>query len=157
MLHIEKSSSIRTIIVLLGIVLIFALLRLASDYARALIRIEPQLKAWKASREALRMVRRNPGSSAKLFFIPLLIGGLVLGGLASVEWSLNATSAATILLVFLLSQLAIAFRSALRVGTWGAIVTFVDAAAERDRIVRPVIVMPLVEEEWEWVEVASPS
>lgn len=144
-------------IVFVGLIALTLFLRVMSDCARALVQIEPAvstLNAWKAGGGA---VLRQPLRSLGLVAFPLLIGALIIGALTALEWAVDARSAATIAIVFLIGQLAIIVRCAMRLGTWGATLAFVERYVDREKllVLLPPMPAPIIEEPL--IDVPSPS
>jgi hypothetical protein len=116
---------------LLVALLLFAVLSLVYDFARAARRFAPTIGAWRSVRFALRVLRGIWLRALGLFLFWLVVGAVaVLAGVGLVWW-MPAASLPAVALLVLLQLAALALRSAVRVAAWGAYVGFLEPRARR--------------------------
>ena len=112
-------------------VLVWGVLSLLYDFARAARRYSPTIGAGRAWGFARRALRGSTRPALALFLFWLLAGGAVWIGLFAVTWSMSAVSPVAIAALFLLQFLVLWVRSAVRVAAWGSYLEFLDDRAER--------------------------
>jgi hypothetical protein len=106
--------------------LLFAVLSLVYDFARAARRENPSVGAWSAFGVARRTLMAAPFRALGLFLFWLIFGAGVVVALFGFEWAGKATSAAGVAVHTALQAVVILARSAVRVGTWGSLLTLFD-------------------------------
>jgi hypothetical protein len=111
--------------------LLFAVLSLVYDFARAARRYAPTIGAWRSVRFALRVLRGVWLRALGLFLFWLVVGAAaVLAGVGA-AWSMPAVSLPAVALLCVVQLTALALRSAVRVAAWGAYVGFLEPRARR--------------------------
>lgn len=127
-------------------VLLWGVLSLHYDFARAARRYAPAIGAWQGWRFARRALRGSSAAALALYLFWLVAGGAVWFGLFALAWSMPAVSPAAIAALLLLQFVVLWVRSAVRVAAWGSYVEFLDRRAERALVVpaavRPAPVVP---------------
>ena len=109
--------------------LLFAVLSLLYDFARASRRQTPDTGAWRAWGAARRTLSGAWMRAIGLFLFWLLIGGAAVLALFAFEWGRTATTASSIA-VHTVLQIAVLFvRSAVRLGAWGSYLALSDERA----------------------------
>jgi hypothetical protein len=109
--------------------LLYALLSLVYDLARAARRYAPAIGAWRAVRFAWRALGGAWLRALALFGFWFVAGALVVGAGVGVVWALPAVSRPAIALLVVLQLAVLALRSAVRVGAWGSYLAFLDPRA----------------------------
>ena len=122
-------------------VLLWGVLSLHYDFARAARRYAPAIGAWQGWRFARRALRGSSAAALALFLFWLVAGGAAWFGLFALAWSMPAASPAAIAALLLLQFLVLWVRSAVRVAAWGSYLEFLDQRAER-ALSAPVRVRP---------------
>ena len=117
--------------VLVLAVLIWGVLSLLYDFARAARRYSPTIGAWRAYGFARRALRGSWIRALVLFGFWLVVGGAVWFAPFSLAWSMPAVSALAIAVLFLVQLLVLWRRSAIRVAAWGSYLEFLDHRAPR--------------------------
>jgi hypothetical protein len=112
-------------------VLLWGVLSLHYDFARAARRYAPAIGAWRAWGFARRALRGSGARALGLFVFWLVAGGAVWFGLFAAAWSMPAASPIAIFVLFLLQFLVLWVRSAIRVAAWGSYLEFLDERAAR--------------------------
>jgi hypothetical protein len=123
------SRSAATWIVSLVGLLLFAVLSLLYDFARAARRHSPTIGAWRAYRFARRALSGSWISAFGLWLFWLIAGGIAVAALFAVTWSMPSVSGPAIALLFALQFLVLWVRSAVRVAAWGSYVAFLEPRA----------------------------
>jgi hypothetical protein len=115
---------------LLGLaVLLWGVLSLLYDFARAARRYAPTIGAWRAYGFARRALRGSWARALVLFLFWLLLGAAAWLGFFAVTWAMPAVSAPAIAGLLLLQFAVIWIRSAVRVAAWGSYLEFLDHRA----------------------------
>jgi hypothetical protein len=117
-------------LVILG-VLLFGVLSLVYDFARAARRYAPSIGAWRGVRFALRALRGSWGPALLLFLFWLVAGSLALGLGFAAAWFLPSVSLPAVALLFAIQLAALWLRSAVRVAAWGSFLGFLEPRAGR--------------------------
>ncbi|MEP6993001.1 MAG: hypothetical protein ABI968_00675 [Acidobacteriota bacterium] len=112
-------------ILLVG-VLLFAILSLLYDFARAARRYSPTIGAWRAVRFAFRAMKGARLRALALFFFWLVLGGAAVVASIGLTWAMPAVSLPAVILLFLLQFGALWLRSAVRVAAWGSYIGFLE-------------------------------
>jgi hypothetical protein len=108
--------------------MLYAVLSLLQDFARATRRDGSVIGAWRAYGLARRILAGRWTRALGLFLFWLLFGGaLLLAGIA-LEWTAPAVSALAIALHVLIQVAVLAVRSAIRVAAWGSYLHLYDGA-----------------------------
>jgi hypothetical protein len=108
--------------------ILFAVLSLLQDFARATRRDVSGIGAWRSYGRARRILAGRWTRAFGLFLFWLLFGGaLLLAGIA-IEWTAPAVSALAIALHILIQVAVLAVRSAIRVAAWGSYLHLYDGA-----------------------------
>jgi hypothetical protein len=115
-------------ILLIGL-LLYGILSLVYDFARAARRYAPAIGAWQSVRFALRALRGSWMPALLLFGFWLAFGALAVAAGVGAAWLLPAVSLPALLLLFVVQVAALGLRSAVRVAAWGSYVGFLDARA----------------------------
>jgi hypothetical protein len=115
----------------IGGVLLFAVLSLLYDFARAARRFSPQIGAWRAFRFARRALSGSWTRALRLWLFWLLLGTITVGGLFAVTWTMPAVSRPAIAILMLLQFGVLCLRSAARVAAWGSYVEFLEPRAQQ--------------------------
>jgi hypothetical protein len=110
-------------------VLLWGVLSLLYDFARAARRYAPTIGAWRAYGFARRALRGSWARALVLFVFWLLLGATAWLGFFAVTWAMPAVSVPAIAGLFLLQFLVIWSRSAIRVAAWGSYLEFLDHRA----------------------------
>ena len=110
-------------------VLLWGVLSLLYDFARAARRYAPAIGAWRAYGFARRALRGSWSRGLILFLFWLLLGGAAWLAAIAAAWSLPAASPGAIALLLLLQFLSFYVRSAVRVAAWGSYLEFLDHRA----------------------------
>jgi len=113
----------------LGGLLLFAMLSLLYDFARAARRFSPEIGAWRAFRFARRALQGSWLRGLGLWILWFALGAAAVLGLIAIAWSMRATSRPGIALLFLLQFGVFWARSAARVAAWGSYVAFLEPRA----------------------------
>lgn len=113
----------------LAALLIFAVLSLLYDFARAARRSSPSIGASKAWGFARRALSGAWGRALPVFLFWAIVGGGAVLALLAFEWAGTATSWAGIAGHTLLQVAVLAARSAVRVGAWGSELALFDERA----------------------------
>jgi hypothetical protein len=100
--------------------LLFAVLSLVYDFARAARRNDPAIGAWRALRSAPRALSGAWLRGLGLVGFWFVAGGAVVLALFCLEWSGSASSWGGIAVHTFLQSIVLASRSAVRVGAWGS-------------------------------------
>lgn len=111
--------------------LLFAVLSLVYDFARAARRYAPTIGAWRSVRFALRVLRGSWLRALGLFLFWLVVGAVAVLAGVGVVWWMPAASLPAVALLVVLQLAALALRSAVRVAAWGAYVGFLEPRARR--------------------------
>ena len=111
----EQATGIATIIVLVVFSVPVLLVFMASDYARVNTVVHEGQSAWMSLRRGFLFVLRNIGSTLGLHLLLLLLLTVFIVLYLSLEGLINMDRSFTILLVFLLQQLFVLARLAIRV------------------------------------------
>ena len=106
--------------------LLFAVLSLVYDFARAARRNDPRIGAWRAFRFARRTLSGVWLRALGLVAFWFVAGGAVVLTLFCLEWSGSASTWAGIALHTALQAAVLAARSAVRVGAWGSELALFD-------------------------------
>ena len=131
--QIAGGASFVRMVGLIGGLLLFGMLRMTTDFARATPRVVEWMPAFDAWLSGWRWFWRNRVRTLALFLAQFLIGGSILLALNAWEWSIDATSGSKVMLVFLIAQVAIVTRCAVRLASWGGITRFVEVQWQRDQ------------------------
>jgi len=107
-------------------VLLFGVLSLLYDFARAARRQQPGVGTWRAWVAAARALSGAWMRAIGLFFFWLVVGGACVLGLFALEWSGTSTSAAGVAVHTVLQIAVLTARSAVRLGAWGSYLELVD-------------------------------
>ncbi len=110
-------------------VLLWGALSLLYDFARAARRYAPDIGAWRAYGFARRALTGSWRRAVVLYLFWLVLGAAAWFSALSAAWSMPAASPLAIAFLFLLLFLSILVRSAVRVGTWGSYLEFLDHRA----------------------------
>ncbi|HEY3202787.1 MAG TPA: hypothetical protein VGL03_03905 [Thermoanaerobaculia bacterium] len=121
-------SVARWVTILVG-VLLFAILSLLYDFARAARRHSPTIGAWRAFRFARRSLSGSWFRALGLFLFWLVLGGVAVLLLFAIVWEMPATSPIAIALLILLQFSVLWVRSAVRVAAWGSYIGFLEPRA----------------------------
>jgi hypothetical protein len=124
--------------------LLFAILSMAYDFARAMPRFGP-VRTWPAFRSGLAVARREPVAVAGIFFFWLIVAGVFQILWSALEWNAAPATSGAIAAVFLAQQIGIFIRCAARVATWGSIVSFLEPRAQERQITIPIPTSPAPE------------
>jgi len=116
-------------ILVVGALLIYAVLSILYDFARASRRFSPTIGAWRGWRFARAAVSGSWLTALGVWLFWFVAGGVVWLGLLLVAWLMPAVSPLAILVSFVLLLAALAARSAARVGAWGSWVAFLEPRA----------------------------
>ena len=109
--------------------LLYAVLSLVYDFARAARRYAPAIGAWRAVRFAWRALGGAWLRALALFGFWFVLGGAAVAAGVGIVWALPAVSWPAIALLVVLQLAALALRSAVRVGAWGSYLSFLDSRA----------------------------
>ncbi len=110
-------------------VLLWGVLSILYDFARAARRYAPTIGAWRAYGFARRALRGSWTRGLILFVFWLLLGGAAWIAAIAAAWNLPAASPGAIALLLLLQFLSFYVRSAVRVAAWGSYLEFLDHRA----------------------------
>jgi hypothetical protein len=110
-------------------VLLWGVLSLLYDFARAARRYAPAIGAWRAYGFARRALRGSWRRAIVLFLFWLVLGAAAWFAAISAAWAMPAESVLAIAFLFLLQFVSILVRSAIRVATWGSYLEFLDHRA----------------------------
>jgi hypothetical protein len=121
------------------VVLLWGVLSLPYDFARAARRYDPTIGALRAYGFARRALRGSWVRALVLFLFWLLLGAAAWLGFFALTWAMPAVSALAIAGLLLLQFGVICIRSAVRVAAWGSYLEFLDhrATAAMEATVRP--------------------
>lgn len=111
--------------------LLFAVLSLLYDFARASRRYAPTIGAWRSIRFAFRVLDRAWPRALALFAFWLVLGGVSVLAAVAAAWALPSVSLPAIGLLALLQFAALWLRSAARVAAWGSYIGFLESRARR--------------------------
>jgi len=114
----------------IGLIL-FAVLSLVYDFARAARRYAPTIGAWRSFRFALRVLRGAWPRALALFLFWLIVGAAALFAGVGAAWTLPAVSLPAVVLLVVVQIAALGLRSAVRVATWGSYIGFLEPRARR--------------------------
>jgi hypothetical protein len=112
-------------------VLLWGVLSLLYDFARASRRYTPRIGAWRSFGFARRALRGSWTRGLVLYLFWLLLGGAAWLGTISLAWAMPAASPAAIALLLVLQFATLYVRSAVRLATWGSYLEFLDHRAPR--------------------------
>lgn len=110
-------------------VLLWGVVSLLYDFARAARRYLPSIGAWRAFGFARRALRRSWTRGLVLYLFWFVLGGAAWLAAIAAAWSMPASSKPAIALLLFLQFLSIYVRSAIRVAAWGSYVEFLDHRA----------------------------
>jgi hypothetical protein len=110
-------------------VLLWGVLSLLYDFARAARRYSPAIGAWRAFGFARRALRGSWTRGLVLYLFWLVLGGAAWIAATAFAWYMPAASPAAIALLFVVQFLSIYVRSAVRVAAWGSYLEFLDHRA----------------------------
>ena len=116
------------IVVAVGALLLFAVLSLLHDFARAARRGDPGIGAWRAYGDARRTLSGRWPRALGLFFFWLLFGGVLLALGIALEWNTPAVSGPAIAFHVLLQIAVLSIRPALRIAAWGSYLSLYDSS-----------------------------
>ncbi|HKF44157.1 MAG TPA: hypothetical protein VKG01_13735 [Thermoanaerobaculia bacterium] len=125
------------ITVILVALLLYAILSLLHDFARAARRFDNSVGALRSWGRARRALSGRWTRALGLFFFWLVLGGVVLAAGFSLEWMSPAVSAVAVFLQILLQIAILAIRPVIRVAAWGSYLALYDRT-EAERIPPPV-------------------
>lgn len=108
------------------VVLLWGVLSLLYDFARASRRYAPSTGALRGYRFALRALRGSWLAALGLFLFWFFAGALAVGAGFALTWAMTAVSVPAIALLFLLQFGVLWLRSAVRVACWGSYIGFLD-------------------------------
>ena len=114
-------------------VLLWGVLSLLYDFARAARRYDPLMGALRGYRFALRVLRGSWPAALGLFLFWFVSGTLAVGAGFALAWWMPAASPPAIGLLFVLQFGVLWLRSAVRVACWGSYIGFLDPRALRAR------------------------
>jgi hypothetical protein len=109
--------------------LVWGVLSLLYDFARAARRHSPAIGAWRAWGFARRALRGSWARALVLFLFWLVLGAAAWFGAFAFAWSRPAQSVAAIGAVLVLQFLVMCVRAAVRVAAWGSYLEFLDHRA----------------------------
>jgi hypothetical protein len=118
-------------ILMLGALLIYAVLSILYDFARAARRFSPVIGAWRGFRFARAAAAGSWGRALGIWFVWFVLGAAGWLGLLLLAWLMPAVSPIAILVNFALMLAALVARSAARVGEWGSWIAFLEPRARR--------------------------
>ena len=110
-------------------VLLWGVLSLLYDFARAARRYDPAIGAWRSYGFARRALRGSWTRGLILYLFWLILGGAAWLAAIAVAWTMPAASPLAIGLLLLVQFLSLLVRSAVRVATWGSYLEFLDHRA----------------------------
>ena len=123
-------------------VLLWGVISLLYDFARAARRYSPSIGAWRAFGFARRALRRSWTRGLILYLFWFVLGGAAWLSAIAAAWFMPASSGPAIAVLLFLQFLSIYVRSAVRVAAWGSYVEFLDhraaGAVAPKRVVYPV-------------------
>lgn len=117
---------------IIGIVialLLYAILSLWHDFARAARRVDPRIRAWRAYGFARRRLSGRWSAAIGLFLFWVIVGSVAFLLLFALGWSLRAVSTAGVVLLFLVQLATLSVRPLVRVATWGSYIALLDRAS----------------------------
>jgi hypothetical protein len=114
-----------------GAFLIYAVLSVLYDFARAARRFAPTIGAWRAFRFARAAARGAWPRALGIWVFWFALGAVGWLGLLLLAWLMPAVSPLAILIDLLLLTAALAARSAARVGAWGSWIAFLEPRARQ--------------------------
>jgi hypothetical protein len=117
--------------VALGALVLFAVISLFYDFARAARRYAPRIGVWRAYRFAGRALSGSWGGAFAIWLFWLVLGGAAVLVLFALTWGLKARSVPGVILLVVLQIAVLTARSAARVAAWGSYVAFLDPRAGR--------------------------
>ncbi len=106
--------------------LIFAVLSLVYDFARASRRQNPDIGTWRAWGAARRTLSGAWVRAIGLFLFWLILGGGAVAALFAYEWGSTSTTASAIAIHTALQIAVLLVRSAVRLGAWGSYLALTD-------------------------------
>jgi hypothetical protein len=115
--------------VTIAAVLLWGILSLLYDFARAARRYNGAVGAWRAYAFARRALRGSWTRGLILYLFWLILGGGAWMTAIAVAWTMPASSPLAIGLLLLVQFLSLLVRSAVRVATWGSYLEFLDHRA----------------------------
>jgi len=118
-------------ILVAGAILIYAVLSILYDFARAARRFSPTIGAWRGWRFARAAASGSWLAALGVWLFWFLAGGVLWLGLLLAAWLMPAVSPLAILVNFALLLSALAARSAARLGAWGSWIAFLEPRARR--------------------------
>jgi len=118
-------------VLVIGAFLIYAILSILYDFARAARRFSPTIGAWRGFRFARAAVAGAWGRAIGIWIAWFVLGGIGWLGLLLAAWLMPAVSLAAVLVNFVVMLAALAVRSAARVGEWGSWIAFLEPRARR--------------------------
>jgi hypothetical protein len=123
------SHSVSWWVLVVGAFLLYAVLSILYDFARAARRFSPTIGAWRGFRFARAAASGAWGRALGLWLAWFALGGIAWLGLLLLAWLMPAVSPLAILVDFLLLVAAIAARSAARIAAWGSWIAFLEPRA----------------------------
>ena len=108
--------------------ILYAVLSLLQDFARATRRDGSAIGAWRSYGRARRILAGRWTRALGLFLFWLLFGGALLSAGIALEWTAPAVSALAIAVHVLIQAAVLAVRSAIRVAAWGSYLHLYDGA-----------------------------
>jgi hypothetical protein len=118
-------------VLVVGAFLIYAVLSILYDFARAARRFSPTIGAWRSFRFARAAVAGAWGRAIRIWIAWFVLGGIGWIGLLFAAWLMPAVSLPAVLVNFAVMLAALAARSAARVGEWGSWIAFLEPRARR--------------------------
>jgi hypothetical protein len=115
-------------VTLLGALLLFGVLSLLYDFARAARRRYPSIGAVAGFREARRRLRGRWIRGLGLLGFWLVAGAVSVGALFALAWGQRTPTGAAVFVNLLLVAGVVTARSAVRVGAWGSMLALFDAS-----------------------------
>ena len=110
-------------------VILWGVVSLLYDFARAARRYAPRTGALRGYRFGLRALRGSWLTALGLFLFWFVTGALIVGGGFALTWAMPAVSPPAIGLLFLLQFGVFWLRSAVRVACWGSYIEFLQPRA----------------------------
>ena len=118
-------------ILVVGALLIYAVLSILYDLARAARRFSPTVGAWRGYRFARAAVSGSWLRALGIWLFWFLAGGVVWLALLALGWMMPAVSPLAILVMFVVLFAALFVRSGARVGAWGSWIAFLEPRARQ--------------------------
>lgn len=115
----------------LAAVILWGVLSLWYDFARAVRRYSSTVGAWRAYGFARRALRGSWTRGLVLYLFWLILGAAAWLGAILIAWTMPAVSPVAIALLLAVQFATIYVRSAVRVAAWGSYVEFLDHRAPR--------------------------